>query len=167
MLQPVVRKTWSIKGQTPVLKHWQRHDRLSVISAISISPERKRLNLFFSIYPQNITSKEVLEFLRCIRRTIPGRKIFIMDNWKVHKAKIIAQFFTKHNSTISIEWLPPYSPELNPVESVWSYSKFVKLANFSAKDTQELQDAVGSSLCEIRSKSKLLCSFFHKSGLAI
>jgi len=167
MLQPVIRKTWSVKGQTPILRHWQRHDRLSVISAITVSAERKRFNLFFSIHPHNITSKQVLEFLRCIRRSIPNRKIFIMDNWKVHKAKVIAQFFFKHSHNASVQWLPPYSPELNPVESVWSYSKFVRLANFSARDTQELQDAVGSSLCEIRSKSKLLRSFFHKSGLVI
>ncbi len=38
MLQPVVRRTWAPRGETPVHRSWDRHDRLSVISAITVSP---------------------------------------------------------------------------------------------------------------------------------
>lgn len=38
LLTPSVRRTWAPRGRTPVLHHWQRHDRVSVISALTLSP---------------------------------------------------------------------------------------------------------------------------------
>ena len=74
MLQPVVRRTWAPRGQTPVLDCWDRHDRLSAISAISVSPNRRRLGLYFDIFDHNILTDDFVEFvarLLCrVRRAI-------------------------------------------------------------------------------------------------
>src|ERR1035437_587714 len=43
MLQPVSRRTWAPSGQTPVQKAWDRHERLSAISIICVSPLEHRL----------------------------------------------------------------------------------------------------------------------------
>ena len=50
MLQPVVRRTWAPKGETPIQYSWDRHDRLSVIAGITVSPVRCRLGLYFQIH---------------------------------------------------------------------------------------------------------------------
>lgn len=47
MLQPVVRRTWAPAGQTPIHYTWDRHDRLSVIAAITVSPKQHRLDVYF------------------------------------------------------------------------------------------------------------------------
>ncbi|MFH1741892.1 MAG: transposase [bacterium] len=43
LLIPTVRKTWAPRGQTPIHRHRYRHDKISAISGISVSPNRKRL----------------------------------------------------------------------------------------------------------------------------
>jgi len=58
MLQPVVRRTWAPKGKTPIHYSWDRYDRLSVISAITVSPKRQRLGLYFDIRDHNIVTDD-------------------------------------------------------------------------------------------------------------
>jgi hypothetical protein len=45
-------------GKTPVLRHLDRRDRVSAISAISVSPRRNRLNLFFQLHLKNIRQQQ-------------------------------------------------------------------------------------------------------------
>ena len=47
------------------------------------------------------------------------RVILFVDNDKAHKAKRVQELLERHNHHIQVEWLPPYSPELNPQEDVW------------------------------------------------
>jgi transposase len=50
----------------------------------------------------------------------PERKVILfVDNDKAHKAKRVHELLERHGHQIQIEWLPPYSPELNPQEDVW------------------------------------------------
>ncbi|MFN7019780.1 MAG: transposase [Phycisphaerales bacterium] len=53
MLRPLVRRSWAPRGQTPILRCWDRRDRLSVIGAITVPPsrERHRLSAVFRIHP--------------------------------------------------------------------------------------------------------------------
>jgi transposase len=167
MLQPILRRTWSPKGQTPIHYQCQKHDRLSVISCLSLSPKRRRLNLYFSIYAENITSPDVRKFLASVRRSLGRRIILILDKWSVHKAGLLKNYFWKHSGTINVEWLPSYAPELNPPEQVWRYSKYTDLANFAPRDTWELDGAIRNSIAFIKSQQHLLRSFFKKAGLEI
>ena len=56
MLQPVVRRTWAPRGQTPIQYSWDRRDRLSVISAITVLPQFRRLGLYFNVFDHNIVT---------------------------------------------------------------------------------------------------------------
>jgi len=49
MLQPTVRRTWAPRGQTPILKSYDRHDRLTAVSAVTVSPQRRRLGLVLDL----------------------------------------------------------------------------------------------------------------------
>ena len=50
----------------------------------------------------------------------PVRKVILfVDNDKAHDAKVVRQLLEKHHHQIHIEWLPPYTPELNPQEDIW------------------------------------------------
>jgi hypothetical protein len=53
MLTPLARRTFAPRGETPIQKCWNRHDRLSAISAITVSPERHRLGLYFQLIEPN------------------------------------------------------------------------------------------------------------------
>src|SRR5271156_5742859 len=49
MLTPTVRRTWAPQGQTPLLSCWDRRDRLSAISCITVSPTAGRANFYFTL----------------------------------------------------------------------------------------------------------------------
>lgn len=89
MLIPSVRRTWAPAGQTPLLRHWQRHDRLSVISGVSVSPRRQRLGLYFQVHDQNVRAAEVCAFLRAVLQHLRGPVVVIWDNGAIHKGPLV------------------------------------------------------------------------------
>jgi hypothetical protein len=64
MLQPLVRRTWAPRGQRPVMYCWDRRDRLSVIAGLTLSAVRRRVGLYFAVHRRNVTTPEVLAFVR-------------------------------------------------------------------------------------------------------
>ncbi len=164
MLQPVVRRTWAPQGQTPVMYSWGRHDRLSVIAGLSVSARRKRIGLYFAVHEENITAEEVEAFLRDVQRSLGRKLIVVMDRWSVHRkaARMLAG-----DSRFWIEWLPPYAPDLNPVEHVWNHTKYGDLANYIADDLLGLELEFDWSINQTRRRPELLRSFFHAAKLEI
>jgi transposase len=164
MLQPVVRRTWAPRGVTPVHRSWDRHDRLSVISALTISPKRRRLGLYFQVHHDNIHATDATRFIRRLRRQIGGKLLLVWDRLNVHRtaAKILIK-----TDTVAIEWLPPYAPDLNPVESVWRHAKYADMANLIPDDLDHLEAALTVSLFFQRRNQGLLHGFFRLSGLPI
>ena len=164
MLQPVVRRTWAPKGETPIQYSWDRHDRLSTIAAITLSPQRRRLRLYFQLHDRNITSQEVMHFLRLIHRHLRRRLIVVMDRYSVHR-KAVRLLQEAGVDWFEVAWLPSYAPELNPVEMVWNHTKYADLANFLPEDIHDLQRAVATSLERTCDEGDLLRSFFQYAGL--
>lgn len=166
MLQPTVRRTWAPRGKTPMLDCWDRHDRLSVISALTLSPERKRLGLHFDIFDHNIVADDFVEFVAHLLRRL-GRSItLVLDRWQVHKSGV-RRLQRRFGRRVVVEWLPAYAPELNPDEQVWNHTKYADLANFIPDDVLHLGQSVAASLRETRTNQALLKSFFQKSKLRI
>ncbi len=166
MLQPLVRRTWAPKGETPIQYSWDRHDRLSVIAGITVSPVRQRLGLYFRIHCQNVTSEQVIEFVTLLHRHLGRKFILVLDRYSVHR-KAVRLLREEHPDWFEVEWLPAYAPELNPVEMVWNHSKYGDLANFIPEDVNDLQQAVRTSLENTRGQTQLLRAFFRYTGLEL
>ena len=66
-----------------------------------------------------------------------------------------------------VEWLPPYAPDLDPVEEVWNHTKCVDLANFVPDDLDELHEAVIDSLEQQAASPLLKKACFDFAGLRI
>jgi len=88
MLRPLVRRSWAPRGHTPIVRCWDRRDRLSVIAAITVPPsrERHRLGAVFRIHAANIRTPQATEFLRILDRHVGGPLIVVQDRLNVHKA---------------------------------------------------------------------------------
>lgn len=166
MLQPVVRRTWAPRGQTPLHYSWDRHDRLSAISAITVSPRRRRLGLYFRLHSRNIRFEEVMGFIRHVHRRLGRKFILVLDRYSVHR-KAVRLLQGEHTDWLEVEWLPPYAPELNPTEQVWNHTKYSDLANYIPEDRDDLREAVNGSLADQRSKQSLLRSFFQHAKLKL
>jgi len=166
MLQPTVRRTWAPKGQTPIHYSWDRRDRLSSISAVTVSPKRRRLGLYFEILDHNVRADDFEAFAVALLRRL-GRPItLVMDRLAAHRSAA-RRLKARFGRRVVIEWLPPYAPDLNPDEQVWQRAKHVDLANFLPADVDELREALAESLERTRGQHALLLSFFRHAKLPV
>ncbi|MCI0407346.1 MAG: transposase [Acidobacteria bacterium] len=166
MLQPLCRRTWAPRGQTPLLRQWDRRDRLSTISALTVAPRRRRFGLYWAPYRHNIRSPEVLRFLQALHRHIPHGFTLLWDRHRPHRATRVATWLARHRRIV-VEWLPPYAPDLNPAEGIWGHTKYGDLANFTPANLDVLETAVVTSLGRTRRQRQLLAGFFRAAGLEL
>ena len=164
MLQPLVRRTWAPRGQTPVMYSWDRHDRLSVIAALSLSAYSRRIRLYFAVQDKNVKAEEVEAFLRQVQRSLGRKLIVVMDRWAVHRK---AAKSLLGDQRFWIEYLPPYAPDLNPVEQVWNHTKYGDLANYVPDDLADLEFELEYSIDQTQDCPELLRSFFHAAELEL
>jgi transposase len=74
------------------------------------------------MFPKHTKTENFCQFLEEVRRLNPlGRLCLVIDNFATHKAKQVANTARKLN--IKLIFLPPYSPDLNPIEFIWKSIK--------------------------------------------
>src|SRR5262245_246867 len=77
--QPVVRRTWAPRGETPVLTHPFRHwERLSIAAALAFRWDGHRTNLFFQTRSGPYTAAALISFLRQLHRHFQGRRVILL-----------------------------------------------------------------------------------------
>lgn len=168
LMLPTVRRTWSPRGHTPILRHRTRsHKKISTIGALSISPGRRRLGLYLHWHPnKNIATAEVILFLRDLLRHLRGKVILIWDRLNAHRS-IQLQCWRAAYPRLSIEWLPPYAPELNPIEYVWGNAKYHRMSNHGLYELDEVYEQARRETDDIANNQTLLRSFVRAAGLPI
>jgi transposase len=144
---------------------WQRRNRLSVIASLHVSP-RKRLGHFFRIHAHNIRAADVICYLRELHRRIGRPFIVVMDRLPAHRSAV-RQLKNCGATWLMVEWLPAYAPELNPVEALWSYGKYGRLANYYPEDADALYDAVLEAVGDAALDQSLLQSFVQSAQLRL
>ena len=166
LLQPLNRRTWAPRGQTPIQYAWDRHDRLSVIGALAYRPRSGRISLSFKIHDHNIKAPDFIEFLRQLRRDLRRPILLVCDRLNVHRSAV-RQLQDEGVDWLTVAWLPPYAPDLNPVEAVWNHTKYTDLPNYVPDDTSQLCDRVAESLNDQYFNPTLLQSFFRRAKLSL
>jgi putative transposase len=110
-----VARTWAPKGETPVVRYLYKQDRISAISALAVSPKRRRLALSLHLRTRNLTGLDVRAFLRHLLRHLRGPVVLLWDRGPIHRRREVTQWITAH-PRLHVEELPAYAPELNPAE---------------------------------------------------
>ena len=151
-----MQRTWAPVGQTPVLRHSYRRERLSVIGGLSVSPKRKRLGLYFQIYPWNAAAEDTVRYFAELLRHLRGPVVALLDRCSIHRDRKVVAFCRRHRR-LHLEWFPAYAPELNPEEYVWTQSKR-KVSNACAENRDELLELVVNALCDVKESPSLLAS---------
>jgi transposase len=164
LLIPNVRRTWAPRGQTPVVRHRYRRDKISAISAVTLSARRRRVGLYIHFYPHtNITSVEVTVFLRALLRHLRGHVIVLWDGGRIHKGPDVRALLARC-PRLHVEQFPGYAPDLNPDELVWAHFK-ATLANGRPDNIDELLDTLSRITTKARKRPALLRSFIAGSEL--
>jgi putative transposase len=163
LLIPSIRRTWAPRGQTPITRHRYNHARISAISALTLSPQRKRLGLYFQLHQKNIQQEEACGFLRHLLRHLRGHVVVVWDNGTPHKGTQVREF-CRGRHRLHLERFPAYAPELNPDEGVWSQVKG-KLSNGRPDDLGELNQHLSGDLLQLRASQPRLRWCVHQSDL--
>lgn len=168
MLHPLVRRTWGLRGQTPVLRLRMRHrEKISAIGALSISPRRRHVGWYLQFHRNiGVRQEQVVAFLRHLLRHLRGRVVVVWDNLGAHKGRALRAWLRRCRR-VHLEFLPPYAPELNPNEFGWAYLKRGPLANYCPNDVAELHVAVSGAVQSARSQQHLLRSFVRGTKLPL
>lgn len=169
MLTPLVRRTLAPRGYTPVQYAWDRRDRISSLSAIAVSPRRRRVRLHFRLLPDNtnIHDTDVIQFLKGLRTHIRRPWTVLWDRGNIHDRSTRVQAFLAGRPWIRTEKFPSYAPELNPDEQVWQYGKYERMANFAPRDTRHLRSRIRFEFTRLAKRPDLLRSFIRHSGLSL
>lgn len=73
---------------------------------------------------EQYTAETFLEFLRKVVDVYPsGNIVMVLDNARIHHAKLLEPFLNELNGRLKLVFLPPYSPQLNIVEGLWKWLK--------------------------------------------
>jgi transposase len=169
LLTPTVRRTLAPRGKTPILKTWDRHDRISAISCVTVSPRRRQLGLSFHLLPDdtNAHGEDTVAFLKQLRRHIPGPMTVLWDRSNIHdRSKVVRAYLAEHPE-VRTEKLPGYAPETNPDEMVWEHTKHGRLSNFTPEDTAELRSALIGEFSRLHRKPELLSAFIRHAGVRV
>ena len=163
LLIPNVRRTWAPRGETPIVRHRYRHDRISAISAVTVSFRRHRVGLYLHFHQDNISQVEVAVFLRYLLQQIRGNIVLLWDGGSIHDGLEIREFL-RHHPRLHVERFPAYAPELNPDEGVWAHCKR-ELANGRPDNIDELLGVLTQVTRTARRRPSLLRSFVTSSDL--
>jgi transposase len=161
--KPSVRRTWAPKGQTPVLRAPVNWHQLSALGALALSPDHRQVRTFLSLHPGPIRAPQVIDFLRSLRRHLRAPVLLVWDRLGAHRARLTREWRAKQRHWLSVEWLPAYAPELNPVERLWAHLKAGTAANFCALDLTDLTLHLGRRMRRVRSRNYLPWSFLKHS----
>lgn len=137
-------RTWSPRGETPVLQYNFNWDKLSAVAGITF------YNFYLRLYKGSVKSAEVVDFLEALLRHIPGPLLIVWDRLSAHRSRITGDLLTAQKERLWVEYLPGYAPELNPVEYIWAYWKQHALPNVCPKDYWNLNETARRTLTRMR-----------------
>ena len=159
-LLPLVANTWAPCGQTPVIVEQAGRVHLSLIAAIA--PNGR---IYVAGQDQPFTGEDIKWFLYKLCSRYRKRDLLVIwDGAAIHRSEPVKQLLRERPGRIHLERLPAYSPELNPVELVWSQLKG-RLKNRVFLNLDELTAAILEEINRLEKDASLVKAFFNKKEI--
>jgi transposase len=132
---------------------------LSVIGGIVL------WRFYFQIYSGSIKGLQVIEFLKHLRRHVPGKLLIVWDGASIHRSTLVRDYIASTNGQIAVERLPAYAPELNPVEYMWAHLKTHEIANLIVTKAWELSLEATAALRRMRRRTSIITACYVQAEL--
>ena len=138
-------RTWFPKGQQRKVPTYGKHHGVKLIGVLDYESGE-----VLCIHATQYDAQRFLEFLQLVLKKYPDQKIvMVLDNARIHHAKLIQPFLTQHEEVLELVFLPPYSPQLNPIEKLWKWLKQTCIYNVFHKTVAEIAAAVVAFIRQI------------------
>lgn len=122
---------------------------------------------YFRFFEGAIKSEQLIEFLKALKQQIGKPLLIVWDGVRTHKSRKVKQWLDAQDGQVAIAFLPPYAPELNPVEAIWAYLKKHEIANLCPANLAEVSDYARNRLKSMQRRPKLIRAFWKQAELAL
>ena len=157
--RPTRVRTWSPRGQTPVVQFHFNWKQLSLIAGLSFR------QCMFRMHEGTIRSAQIVEFLKALHRHLKRRLLIIWDGLRAHRSRLVREHIDATQGAVELAFLPAYAPELNPVEYLWAWLKRHALANFCPNGLTELASAARCKLKSAQRRDTIIAACWQQAEL--
>jgi transposase len=166
-LAGVVRRTWGQRGVTPLIKlNGARGDRENMVAFVAYRPGFEPRLFVWHKSREGYTKEHFPLLLTMLHARLGGPVTLVWDNYSSHTSAQVREWAKGQQRWLRIVQLPPYAPELNPVELLWKIVKDL-LANRAFRSIRELAEAAEAALSKIKKAPHLLRGFLAGTKLAL
>jgi len=145
-----ISQTWFLKGKQRIIPTYGKHQGVKLLGTLNYETGET-----FCMESTKYNAKVFLDFLKKVIEKYPaGKTVMILDNARIHHAKLIQSFLEKNKNKIELVFLPPYSPDLNLIEGLWKWLKERVINNVFYKSVSKIRANVKAFLKDIN-KNKM------------
>jgi hypothetical protein len=167
-LIPPVRRTWSPRGRTPILRHRMAWKRASMAAALGYHPDGTSARLCFHLQQDAYDTDNLIGVLEQLAGFYAGHKVVLVwDGLSSHWSYKMRAHLAAQRHWLTVERLPAYAPELNPVEYLWANLKGTELANFTGDTVAEVADQAHHGIQRVCDSDGLVVGFLAHTGLSL
>ena len=115
-----ITRAWFLRGSTPEIKSPAVKEKISILGAIGMD-NGQLITQEADIFNADSFKK----FIKAILKAAKTKKkiLLVLDNARFHHAKVNKEFLLSVREKIELMYLPPYSPDINPIESFWKKTR--------------------------------------------
>jgi transposase len=144
------------KGKTPVIALNAKRSSINMISAITNQGKVR-----FQIYEGTMDAKRLIRFMKGLIKDASRKAYLILDNLRVHHAKLVKAWLAEHEAEIEVFHLPAYSPELNPDEYLNCDLKAAVHSGAPARSAQQLKQKTIGHMRKLQKMPTRVASYFQ------
>ncbi len=130
-------------------------------------PDGSHAHLVFELRPGAYNDETLIEFLTFLNEHEQRPVLLIWDGLPSHRRRCMTEWIASQRHWLSLERLPGYAPDLNPIEQVWGNVKSQELANLCADTIDVVADSAEDGLERINDDASLCLNFLHHAGLRL
>lgn len=149
-------RSYAPKGQTPVIKKTGQRFSVNMISALS-----NKGHLEFMLLEGNFNSQVFIKFLQRMIKYKQQKIYLIVDGHSAHKTNMVKEWVEKNKDKLTLFYLPPYSPELNPDELLNQDIKTNVIGKKRPINKEQMKNNVTSFLTNRKNDKKQVQKYFH------
>lgn len=165
LVAPLLRSTLAPQGHTPILRQFGRYRHRVSVAAALVLHSSGYLGLYYQSYPElNVTGERYAQFLHDLLWHVRGPLVLLHDGLNIHRGEAMVRL-QRRFPRLHPQLLPPYAPELNPVEYLWTDSKSQVLANYAPHSVPELDRTILRTLEGFRHDQHRLQSCLARTPL--
>lgn len=158
---PPLGRTYGLQGKTPVVVTSGQRQSINVISAVNARGE-----FWAATYTGKLNAESFVAFLQNFMKGRSGKVFLVVDGHPAHKANVVKRYVQSLKGRLELHFLPPYAPDLNPDEFVWSHMKSNGVSKKPLKKNESLRERVEHDLANLQQNRKLVRSFFCAASVA-